>query len=181
MNFMPRNGVLAVPAWCPPQENQQHWLYHESNALRGSSLLTIPAVSWDMSGPVKVSFSSRQTPNFSFSGQLGRKSDQQQGSQSSGQVTAGEQKPDGAGVSVPPSPATFPLGTPKATTTSCCPDVPPQQCLVEASGLNQAHASPALLTLALSHPSLRSNSIGPTGAKALADALKKNQTLLSLK
>lgn len=38
-----------------------------------------------------------------------------------------------------------------------------------------------LLTSPLPRPSLRSNSIGPSGAKALADALKKNQVLLSLK
>lgn len=37
-----------------------------------------------------------------------------------------------------------------------------------------------LFTSPLPRPSLRSNSIGPSGAKALADALKKNQVLLSL-
>ncbi|NXA50672.1 NLRC3 protein, partial [Nothocercus julius] len=42
------------------------------------------------------------------------------------------------------------------------------------------HSPSANSVCPLSRPSLRSNSIGPKGAKALADALKKNQVLLSL-
>lgn len=115
MNFMSRNGVLEVPAWCPPQENV-HCFGCTMNQMLPMALFCspIPAASWDMPGSVKVSFSSGQTPNFPLSGQLGRKSDQQQRSQSSGQVTAGEQEPDGAGVSVPLPhllSCTFPLGT----------------------------------------------------------------------
>lgn len=102
MNFMSRNGVLAVPAWCPHQDNIHHFGCTMNQMLPMAPLCSpIPAVSWDMPGAVKFSFSSGKTPNFPFSGQLGRKSDQQQGSQSSGQVAAGEQEPDGAGVSVP--------------------------------------------------------------------------------
>lgn len=124
MNFEPRRSPPTLswqcPAWCPPQQGRPQsihssaWLYQEPTAPRGFPLLSLPSRVLGHASGCESLFLPPKNTSFSFPGQLGRKPDQQQGSQSAGQVAAGEQEPDSAGVSVPLRPllprARSPLG-----------------------------------------------------------------------